>query len=86
VGVPAGRAVQQELAGHAEMHGQTLAAIQFHDDELASPPDSVDAPSGQRRTHLVGVAAQYAQTKEFGGDDAPADYAGDRARYGFDFR
>jgi hypothetical protein len=68
------------------VYGEALSGVQFNDDELAATVDASNAPAGQRRAHLIGIAAEDARAMEFGGQDAPAHDTGDGSRYGFDFR
>ena len=84
VRMSAGRAAQQKLAGHTEVHHQAMPGIQLDHDKLAAPADRADTPAGQRRAHLVRIAAQDARATEFGGDDAPPGNTGDRPDYSFD--
>ena len=86
VRVFAGRAAQQQLAGHAEMDHQIGAAIERRQNEFAVAFDAGNLASGQAGGHAVRVAAaQDAQTGEFGRDNAAALQRRDGAHHGFDF-
>ena len=45
VGVTTGNSAEKQFAGHAQVNGEELAAIELDDNELAAPVDAADAAS-----------------------------------------
>jgi len=61
--------VQEELASHAEMHGQS-SGIERDDDELPAPPDGADGASLNSRGQFAPVARRHEAGVKRRRDDA----------------
>ncbi len=86
VGVLAGRAAEQQAAGHAKVQQQVTAAGEGHQNELAVTADGCDAAAGEAGGHALRVAAaENPRAAELGVDDAATLEPQERPHDGFDF-